>query len=468
MPIANPMSLNAMPAADPELAGPMQKPATGVRHLVLAAMTTAVLVAYLPRTALGPAASLIQDELRLSDLAMGDILGVWALGYLCLQLPGGWLGDRFGRRVTVPLFGLVWSACTLGTAAAASFAGLWWSRLIFGMAQGGLIPCLTRACVDWFPEDRRGTAGAAINAGMSSGAVVAGGLSAPLLPWLGWRLTLRVFALVGVAWAVGFWIIFRNRPEEHPGVNQAELALIRRGIAGADSEPVPENGPADLLDRPSPRDEPKATRRVDRLGVCGSWALVLLNSQAFCRAFGYAFLTSWLPSYLERAHGISVAGASALTMVPLAGYIAGSILAGPLIDHLFRRTGSKWLSRSVVGAVSLVLTGVGTLSAMSSTHPAALVALALGLTAGGFAGPATWAATMDLGGKSSTSVMAILNMTGNLGAYLCPRAIGGILDAFPERWDLVLLMLAAVYILGGLCWLLVNPDTRTSGCVGEK
>ena len=59
-------------------------------------------------------------------------------------------------------------------------------------------------------------------------------------------------------------------------------------------------------------------------------------------------------------------------------------------------------------------------------------------------------------------------MTGNLGAYLCPRAIGGILDAFPERWDLVLLMLAAVYILGGLCWLLVNPDTRTSGCVGEK
>jgi nitrate/nitrite transporter NarK len=105
---------------------------------------------------------------------------------------------------------------------------------------------------------------------------------------------------------------------------------------------------------------------------------------------------------------------------------------------------------------------------MSSTYPAALVALALGLTAGGFAGPATWAATMDLGGKSSTSIMAILNMIGNLGAYLCPRAIGWILDAFPERWDLVLLMLATVYILGGLCWLLVNPDTRKSGWVGEK
>ena len=177
-----------------------------------------------------------QGELRLSDDALGEILGIWALGYLCFQLPGGWLGDRFGRRVMLPLYGLIWSACTIGTAVLASFAGLWWSRLIFGMAQGGLIPCLTRACVDWFPESRRGTASAALNAGMSAGAVAASGLSALLLPWLGWRLTLQLFALVGVAWAVGFWIIFRDRPEQHPRVNPAELALIRD--EGARSAPV--------------------------------------------------------------------------------------------------------------------------------------------------------------------------------------------------------------------------------------
>ena len=53
----------------------------------------------------------------------------------------------------MPVYGLIWSVCTVGTALAATFAGLWWSRLIFGMAQGGLIPCLTRACLDWIPED---------------------------------------------------------------------------------------------------------------------------------------------------------------------------------------------------------------------------------------------------------------------------------------------------------------------------
>ena len=119
-------------------------------------------------------------------------------------------------------------------------------------------------------------------------------------------------------------------------------------------------------------------------------------------------------------------------MFPLAAYIAGAIMGGPLIDGLFRRTGSKRLSRSVVGAGSLVLTGLATLMAISASYPVALAALTIGITFGGFAGPATWAATMDVGGKSSTSVMAFLNMTGNVGAYLCPAAIGWILDRFPR------------------------------------
>jgi MFS family permease len=445
-----------MADAKSDLAGQGPMPASWVRHLVLAGMTAAVLAAYLPRTALGPAASSIQRELELPDLAMGQILGVWAIGYVWLQLPGGWLGDRFGRRVMLPIYGLVWSACTIVTALSGTFAGLWWSRLVFGMAQGGLIPCLTRACVDWFPESRRGTASAAINAGMSAGAVLAFSLSSVMLPWLGWRLTLELFALVGVAWAVSFWITFRDRPEQHPWVNPAEHALIR-----AESERKPAvlvERRADLLERAYVPGERDPIRWGMGLGVYGSPAFLWLNSQAFCRAYGYAFLASWLTSYLERAHGISQARAIALSNIPLAGYIAGSIAGGPLIDELLRRSGSKRLSRCAVGAAALVLTGLGLAAAAFAAYPASLVAVALGMTASGFAGPATWAATMDVGGRSSTSVMAVLNMSGNFGAFLCPIAIGGILGAFPEGWNLVLLMLAMVYIIGGLCWLPVDPD----------
>jgi len=426
---------------------------TGVRWLVLAGMTGSVVVAYLTRAALAPAGSLIKSELDLSDTELGAVLGVWAAGYVGFQLPGGWLGDRWGRRALLPVYALVWSLCTLATAGAASFAGMWWSRLVFGMAQAGLIPCLTRACMDWFPQDRRGSASAAITAGMSVGAVAASGLSAFMLPLLGWRLTLQLFALAGVAWAVWFWITFRDRPERHPWVNAAEVALIRK--------PAARRGPetSDVVEPAAPLGQAKAVRWVDDLGVYRSRAFVMLNAQAVCRAFCYAFLISWFPSYLERAHGLRLANASVMTMLPLAGVAAGAMLGGAVIDRVLRRTGSRWLSRSLVASMALVLAGLGPLLAIIAVHPAAaLAALGLGAAVSGLAAPATWAATMDVGGKSATSVMAVINMSGNLGAFVCPIAVGAILDAYPERWGLVLFMFAMVSITGGICWLLVNPD----------
>jgi MFS family permease len=430
---------------------------TKVRWVVIAGMTGSVVVAYLTRAALAPAGSSIQNELHLSNSELGDILGIWAAGYIGFQLPGGWLGDRWGRRSLLPIYALVWSFCTLVTAGAGSFAGMWWSRLVFGMAQAGLIPCLTKACMDWFPLERRGFASAAITAGMSAGAVGASGMSAFMIPLLGWRITLDLFALVGVVWAAWFWITFRDRPEQHPWVNAAEIALIRQPATRRAAE-----NSGRTLDRVQPAPaigQTNTARWVDGLGVYRSRAFIMLNAQAVCRAFCYAFLISWFPSYLERAHGLRLANASVMTMLPLAGVAAGAMVGGVLIDRMLSRTGSKWLSRSLVAAAALVLAGLGPLLAINAVHPAvALAALGLGAAVSGLAAPATWAATMDVGGKSATSIMAIINMSGNLGAYACPKAVGKILDAYPERWDLVLIMFATVSIAGGICWLLVNPD----------
>lgn len=432
---------------------PDRGPATSVRHLILAGMTASVVAAYLARTVLAPAGSVIQDELRLSNLEMGAVHGVWAFGYVGFQLPGAWLGNRFGLRLVLPLFGLAWSLCTFWTSGAVSFSGLWWSRLIFGGAQAGLVPCLTRACVEWFPEGRRGAASAALTAGMSLGAVAASGLAAFLVPWLGWRLTCQLFALTGIAWAVEFWLTFRDRPEIHPRVNAQELALIRGHPRADDSiEPAEEDV------------APGRTSRLSRLGLYGAPAFWLLTGQGICRTFCYNFLTSWFPTFLERAHGVRLTSAGLMTMAPLAGVVAGAVGGGILIDRLLRRTGKKWVSRCGVGTGGLILGALGFLVAIMASNPAlALIVLALGSAALGLAAPATWAVTMDLGGtRSAASVMAVANMAGNLAAFLCPVAVGAILDTWPGRWDVVLLMFAAVAALGALCWIFVDPDERRS------
>ena len=449
-----------MATADVRQQTPPLVPATSTRHLILAGMTASVVVAYLARTVLAPAGSVIQEEMRLTNLEMGAVHGIWAFGYVGFQLPGAWLGNRLGIRAVLPIFGLVWSLCTFWTAGAATFSGLWWSRLIFGGAQAGLVPCLTRACVEWFPESRRGSASAALTAGMSLGAVAASGLAAFLVPWLGWRLTCQLFALTGVAWAIEFWLTFRDRPERHPWVNAQELALIR-GDRRADD-------PAGRVREASPVEDRSATRwasRLPRLGLYGTLAFWLLTGQGICRTFCYNFLTSWFPTFLERAHGVRLTSAGLMTMAPLAGVVAGAVGGGMLIDGLLRRTGRKWISRCGVGAGGLTLAALGSLAAiMASTPASALVVLALGAASLGLAAPATWAVTMDLGGsRSAASVMAVANMAGNLGAFLCPVAVGAILDSWPGRWDIVLLMFAAVSGLGAVCWVFVDPDASRTG-----
>ena len=113
---------------------------------------------------------------------------------------------------------------------------------------------------------------------------------------------------------------------------------------------------------------------------------------------------------------MKLTSAGLMTMVPLAGVVAGATGGGVLVDRLLRRTGSKRLSRCGVAATGLVLAALGSFAAMFASSPGpALGVLALGAAAIGLAAPATWAATMDLGGaRSAASVMALANMAGNL------------------------------------------------------
>ena len=61
----------------------------------------------------------------------------------------------------------------------------------------------------------------------------ASGITALLLPLLGWRTALAAYAGLGIAWAVPFYFLFRNRPAEHPLVNPGERGLIASAVAPA-------------------------------------------------------------------------------------------------------------------------------------------------------------------------------------------------------------------------------------------
>ena len=151
-------------------------------------------------------------------MCIRDRYSAFSLGYLLFQVPGGWLGQKFGTRIIMPGLSTVWSFCTVVTAAVSSLATMIAARFVFGLAQAGLVPNSAKVGKDWFPVAGRGKASSVCAMAMSLGGII----TVTLTAWLmaeghGWRSILNGYSLVGVAWAVAVYFLFRTRPVEHAG-----------------------------------------------------------------------------------------------------------------------------------------------------------------------------------------------------------------------------------------------------------
>lgn len=426
---------------------------TCVRFAVLAMLALLAMTAYLTRACIAAANTTIQRELGLASEQMGDILSAFWIGYLVFQIPGGWLGTRYGNRLALPLFSALSSAAIAWTGLAISAAGLWASRVGLGLAQAGMIPCAAKVISDWYPEARRGAASAVFGSSLSLGAVLASGLTAVLIPVIGWRPVFLLYALLGILWTAGFALWFRDRPEDHPRTNIAEQHLIR--------------GPAPKSDASRgeiPTAEHGQSRSTDRLWLTmlTSSSLWLICAQSFFRSFGYVFFVTWFPAYLEKGYGVQVSGAGAMTMVPLAAVVVGTLVGGGAVDALLSRTGSKWVSRSATSAVALSLCAAATLAAAWARSPlSAVLVISCGAFFSGFGNPAAWAATMDIGGRHTSVVFGVMNTAGVIAGIVCPKVLGH-LFAHIERtagdWNLVLYLFAANYFAGALSWVMLDPE----------
>lgn len=410
---------------------------TNVRYSTLSWLVLAAGLAYLSRNAVGVAESTIREDLGLSLSQSGAFMGAFFWTYALFQVPSGWLAQRRGTRIALTIFALGWTLATFGIAAAPGFWVLIVAQLVMGIAQAGIFPASANSIGHWMPLGERAFACGLLAAGMQVGAVVSGGLTGELIEPLGWRWVFVLFALPGVAWCCGFFLRFRDQPENKPSVNEAELALIR------DQNPAEEKA----MHAPLPW---KA--------LLSNSALWLLCGQQICRASGYMFFASWFPTFLQQTRDVSVKDSGYLQALVFGGTLAGSILGGKLVDWIWRRTGNLRISRSGIGAGCLLSSGMLILAAWFATSPiVAVILLSLGALFAALAGPCAFAATIDIGGRHVPQVFGLMNMSGNFAAALCPIAIGWLFER-TENWNLILLLFAAIYVAGAVFWVFVNPS----------
>src|SRR5262249_55735740 len=187
-------------------------------------------VLYLDRICMSQAVTPIRKELRLTKAQMSYILMAFTLAYGLFEVPAGWLGDRLGGRRVLTGVVVWWSAFTALTGAGTGLVMLVAVRFLFGAGGGGAVPDVARVISRWVPLGERGRVQGLMLTAAQLGSVAAPPVAAELIEAVGWRWAFVAFGAVGIVWAVGFWVWFRDDPAEHPGVNAAELATIRGDV----------------------------------------------------------------------------------------------------------------------------------------------------------------------------------------------------------------------------------------------
>ncbi|WP_165235805.1 MFS transporter [Aquisphaera insulae] len=440
---------------------------TSVRLGVLGFLAAMTFVLYLDRLCIGQAAPLIQRELGISDTWMGVVFSAFSLSYVLFEVPTGRWGDRFGSRGVLTRIVVWWSCFTALTGAASGLAMLLAIRFLFGAGEAGALPNSARVLKAWFPESTRGKAQGIITTAMMAGGAVAPPISQALINALGWRWTFASFGLLGLTWAALFHAWFRDDPELHPAVNDAERRLIAEGrtkpaAAALDGGDEIGGGARAHGHEPIPWRLTLTNRNIWLLGVA------MLTMSAI-----YTMLGSWYPKYLQAARGATADDSSWLASMVLGAGAAGCLLGGVLTDWMVKVTGSRRWGRTAQSVAGAGLTAA-CLFASLRTDSVLLASVLVAIACFGVQVqvPAWWASATEVGGRHVGALFGLMNMVGNVGGIVSPIFLGRFVDVMKARgysgrdqWDPGLFVYVGVAILGLALWSLIDP---TRGVGGEK
>ncbi|MFA7003607.1 MAG: MFS transporter [Verrucomicrobiia bacterium] len=426
-----------------QTASPPNPAPTHARQWVIFFAVSLAVVTYVDRACIWQAAGDIQRDLGFNKEDMSLIFAAFSLAYGLFEIPGGWMGDRFGPRTTLMRVVLMWSLFTAATGWAWNWISMVVCRFFFGAGEAGCFPNLTKVFSIWLPKSERVRAQGIMWLSARWGGAFTPLLVVWVLSFANWRVAFMLFGTLGIIWAVFFYRWFRDDPRVHPSVNAAELALLESATHNA-------VGHGDV-----------PWRRF-----MGSGAVWLLWLQYFCINYAWYSYISWLPTYLRETSGLTLTEEwrAMLAGLPLFFGGLGSLFTGVVSERLALWLGSTAQTRRVLGCVGFAgaaaMLGIST----QATSPLmAMVLVGLAAFANDLSMPGSWAACMDVGGRYAGSLSGSMNMVGQIGSALGPVAVAQVLKYSGNNWAMTFWMAAAVYAIGAVCWLFIDPVTPLDG-----
>ncbi|MFS4493442.1 MFS transporter [Maribacter sp. 2308TA10-17] len=411
------------------------------RYFMVMGTFLLALLLYIDRICISVAKEPIAEALSLSDKQMGWVLAAFSLGYAFFQTPSGILADRFGPRKVLSVIVVLWSAFTALTGAAFNFISLFVVRFLFGAGEAGAFPGMSRAIYSWIPLKERG-----IVTGINfSGSRLGAAFAVPMVAWLitnyGWRVTFVALGIIGVVWAILWYLLFRDNPEELKGISTEEKDYI--------------------LTTRQEKDMSAVLERIHFGTLMKSKNMWLAMGQYFASNFTFFFALTWLFPHIKNEYNMETVEAGFYTAIPLIFGAFGNWFSGWLIDKIYRD--GKWdKSRIFPASLGFVLAAIGLIGSIyMNSAGGAIVFLSVAIFGADMTLPPSWAFCVDIGKKHAGAVSGTMNMAGNIGAFITALIFPYLL-AWTGSTALFFILGAVLNILAVLMWYNMKPHKHFS------
>ena len=404
------------------------------RWLMVGLCFVAISVNYTDRANLAVAAPSIQHALGLGDTTMGFVLGSFFWTYALMQMPAGWLVDRYGARLMFPIAVCWWSLFTAATALANSAASLIGFRLLLGAGEAGGYPASARVVSRWFPSEERGFASSIFDSGSRVGNLAAIPLCAWLISAFGWRTSFVVTGLLGFIWAVA-WLAIYRKPERHPDVTPEALRELES-------------------QRRTTAPEGTAIPWVSLFRYRTIWGMMI---GFFCLNFTIYFFITWFPTYLMESRHFSLKQFGTWGLIPGLISIPGGWLGGVTSDWLYRRGWSLTAARKTCLVGGMLLSSVITLAAVVPAAWMALALFGLAYASLAFTAASIWSLPGDVAPTRAqvASIGGIQNFASNLAGVVTTSFTGVMLTITHGSFVIPLATAGVLCLVGAATYLFV-------------
>jgi MFS family permease len=410
----------------------MRKSGYVATSMVLFLLCVMYLITYVDRVNISTAAIEFRKELNISAADYGWIFSAFSISYALFQIVGGWIGDRFGPRLTLCLCGVVWAASTIFTGLANGFWGLVIARFVLGLGEGATFPTATSAMSNWTWQGWKGFAQGITHSFARFGNFVAPPIVAALIGVWSWRGSFVALGLISLIWVVVWALYFRDDPREHAGISEAEIGVLPNYGTRLERGEVPW---ARLLPRMMP---------TTVVYFCYGWTLWLY--------------LSWMPQYLQHTQNLDLKKAAFFSSAVFFAGVIGDTLGGVVSDWVYKITGDLATARRnvIVGSLlgSLVFLApvlfVSDVFVVAACLSAAFFCLELTI------GP-IWSVPMDIAPKHAGTASGIMNTGSAVAAIFSPIVFGYIIE-WTGNWNLPFAGSIGLLLVGAILAFWMRPE----------